>query len=192
MKKHDEAWRGFYYTALRICGGRYLTMLDDGAEYDNCMQFFQAAADKSQPLEELNRWLGYIQATVINTGKTTDSIERTWVRPLFRPLDFPGELSKQDRYEDFLALVEILLLNEYPWAQDQQKLQRFTQSLVTLICSKNLGRYEEPGNEDLPAVGEKESPLIYQAWRWVGMTVKLNDINMRKLNPNTDDQTCKN
>lgn len=53
-------------------------------------EFIQACENKL-PLMKLNRWLGYIQGSLIQWGATTVEDERNWTRPLFRPLDFENE-----------------------------------------------------------------------------------------------------
>lgn len=75
-----------YYTSLEKCGLRYRQMSDDPF----IDEFLNKVREKF-PLMKLNRWLGYIQGTLIAQGKTTVEIERDWTRPLFRPLDFKND-----------------------------------------------------------------------------------------------------
>lgn len=95
----DEA----YYEALKQCGTRYLHMIIEHIElnyrdttfrtlelYEFIKEFRQGCSDRL-PLNKLNRWLGYIQGTLISLGLTTVEAERNWTRPLFRPLDFPEQ-----------------------------------------------------------------------------------------------------
>jgi hypothetical protein len=88
--KHD------YYSALHACAERYRDMqLEAKTPRDDklwlfTMEFMFGCRDRL-PLMKLNRWLGYIQASLIQRGYTTVEAERDWTRPLFRPLDFPGE-----------------------------------------------------------------------------------------------------
>ncbi len=97
-----------YHAALLKCGERYKSMLDsliddntylgwDGSnatsESANALwlfvdEFIQGCVD-GLPLMKLNRWLGYIQGSLIQWEITTVQAERDWTRPLFRPLDFP-------------------------------------------------------------------------------------------------------
>lgn len=75
-----------YYESLEKCGLRYKRM--------SCDPFIDVFLDKVRqrfPLMKLNRWLGYIQGTLISEGKTSVEKERDWTRPLFRPLDFINE-----------------------------------------------------------------------------------------------------
>lgn len=94
-----------YYQALLKCGERYVSMLNkfivdneywgwDKTTSQNASElwmfigeFIQGCNDKL-PLMKLNRWLGYIQGTLIQWEITTVQAERDWTRPLFRPLDF--------------------------------------------------------------------------------------------------------
>lgn len=89
-----------YYEALEMCYQRYYNMLDDMRYWDggpeveklaNFLQEFRAGIKKHLPLNKLNRWLGYIQGTLITMEETTVEAERNWTRPLFRLLDFPEE-----------------------------------------------------------------------------------------------------
>jgi predicted NAD-dependent protein-ADP-ribosyltransferase YbiA (DUF1768 family) len=88
---HDAAYR----IALRACGERYLGMATETLPGrllgigDFIQEFLDGCAE--MPLCKLNRWLGYIQGTLITHGFTTVTAERDWSRPLFRPLDYPGE-----------------------------------------------------------------------------------------------------
>lgn len=89
-----------YYIALLDCGYRYKEMLLDYIEerissrsiqlYD-LLTFIIEYNDGCQnklPLMKLNRWLGYIQGTMIHLGITNVETERNWTRPLFKHLDF--------------------------------------------------------------------------------------------------------
>lgn len=96
-----------YYSALAACAERYLNMIkvaiDDNdywgwskSTFERSQAFdlmifigeFQREIQNRMPLNKLNRWLGYIQGTLIAWGKTTVNEERDWTRPLFRPLDY--------------------------------------------------------------------------------------------------------
>lgn len=87
-----------YYSALHKCAERYRDMqLEAGvpaydATWKFTMEFMFGCRDRL-PLMKLNRWLGYIQAVLIQKGFTTVEAERDWTRPLFRPLDFPNTLA---------------------------------------------------------------------------------------------------
>lgn len=94
--KENESIEDQYYTALEICINRYADMLNQYggiATIDSDLQFIdtfnQGLADRL-PLMKLNRWIGFIQGTVIRLGLTTVENERDFTRPLFRPLDFGG------------------------------------------------------------------------------------------------------
>lgn len=95
-----------YYQALLTCGQRYQSLLDTYID-DNDYWSWNAKASRSEacdlrkfinefiegcdnklPLMKLNRWLGYIQGSLIQWEITTVQTERDWTRPLFRPLDF--------------------------------------------------------------------------------------------------------
>lgn len=85
-----------YYEALRECARRYhLMQFGAGIPDSDPLRVFTAALDQGcrdrLPIPKLCRWLGYIQGVLIERGFTTVEIERDWTRPLFRPLDFPGE-----------------------------------------------------------------------------------------------------
>ena len=112
-RKMLESAMDEYYDALIQCGVRYKDMLntrisDDlywgykslSYTYSEEMslskfiyEFIQGCKD-GLPLMKLNRWLGYIQGTLIAWGITTVQAERDWTRPLFRKLDF-GELAER-------------------------------------------------------------------------------------------------
>lgn len=99
-----------YHEALLKCGERYNDMLNKfivDNEYwgwDKTLatsqnasalwmfigEFIQGCNDKL-PLMKLNRWLGYIQGSLIQWEITTVQAERDWTRPLFRHLDFPDK-----------------------------------------------------------------------------------------------------
>lgn len=81
-----------YYAALVSCGVRYFNMIVHDENRDEDLMefiklFLKGCADKL-PLMKLNRWLGYIQGTLIAQNYTTVQEERDWTRPYFRPLDF--------------------------------------------------------------------------------------------------------
>ena len=96
-----------YYLALQKCGWRYRSQLamyicDNNycgwqsakANYAEAEklerfinEFIKGCTDKL-PLMKLNRWLGYIQGTLISWDVTSVQTERDWTRPLFRHLDF--------------------------------------------------------------------------------------------------------
>jgi len=78
-----------YYEALQDCGDRYVKMANPNQELRSFVREFQDGVMQRMPLMKLNRWLGYIQGTLIAEGKTTVDAEREWTRPKFRPLDFP-------------------------------------------------------------------------------------------------------
>lgn len=90
-----------YYNALMICSERYENMLASyhywcdnwTAEDQKLWMFigdtFHCGIEDRLPLMKLNRWLGYIQANLIQRGCTTVEAERNWTRLLFRHLDFP-------------------------------------------------------------------------------------------------------
>lgn len=94
-----------YYTALHTCGLRYQEMLKDyitankywgwpcvshtaAEDLWTFIQEFIHGCESVLPLNKLNRWLGYIQGTLIALEVTTVQTERDWTRPLFRPLDY--------------------------------------------------------------------------------------------------------
>lgn len=96
-----------YYQALLKCGERYVSMLNKfivDNEYwgwnkspatveqaSDLWMFigeFISGCQNRLPLMKLNRWLGYIQGSLIQWEITTVQDERDWTRPLFRPLDF--------------------------------------------------------------------------------------------------------
>jgi hypothetical protein len=81
-----------YYTYLIACGVRYFNMQVRNDERDvDLMEFtklFIKECVSKLPLMKLNRWLGYIQGTLIAQNYTTVQEERDWTRPYFRPLDF--------------------------------------------------------------------------------------------------------
>ena len=63
----------------------------DALDLNSFLTEFIVGCNNELPLMKLNRWLGYIQGSIIQWGLTTVQIERDWTRPLFRPLDFPEE-----------------------------------------------------------------------------------------------------
>lgn len=75
-----------YRMALHTCFARYRDMADAGSEL---LRFINEALIEGHLLSvcKLNRWLGYVQGTLIAQGKTTVQIERDWTRPCFKPLD---------------------------------------------------------------------------------------------------------
>ena len=96
-----------YYQALLKCSKRYFYMIDgyigdimywgwdkgnatlsQAEELRDFIILFGQSIDDKLPLLKLNRWLGYIQGSLIQWGITTVEAERDWTRPLFRPLDF--------------------------------------------------------------------------------------------------------
>lgn len=86
-----------YYESLMQCSLRYNAMVLDNhwdvkqsvdSEFKEFLTLFQDGVRDQLPLMKLNRWLGYIQGTLITLGYTTVEAERDWTRPLFRPLDF--------------------------------------------------------------------------------------------------------
>jgi hypothetical protein len=79
--RKDSERRDAYYSALSDCADRYETWTN--------VDWFRVGIDARLPLEKLNRWLGFLQGTVIAEGHTTVDAERDWTRPLFHPLDFP-------------------------------------------------------------------------------------------------------
>ena len=98
-----------YYQALLKCGHRYQSLLDEYID-DNDYWEWKTAATRSEaielrrfideyikgcdnqlPLMKLNRWLGYIQGSLIQWKVTSVQAERDWTRPLFRHLDFGSD-----------------------------------------------------------------------------------------------------
>lgn len=77
-----------YREALAACADRYeLMVAEDDPDLRAFIRDFQERV-RDYPLMKLNRWLGYIQGSLISSGVTTIAAERDWTRPLFRPLDF--------------------------------------------------------------------------------------------------------
>jgi predicted XRE-type DNA-binding protein len=92
-----EEYESHYYSVLMECNARYRTMMEE-SKIENILDsdlyrfnelFFVGIAADKLPIPKLCRWLGFIQAGVIQLGLTTVEQERDWSRPLFRPLDFP-------------------------------------------------------------------------------------------------------
>ena len=96
-----------YYSALYKCSDRYFHMIDGYigdimyrgwdkgnatlSQAEKLRDFIislEQSIDNKLPLLKLNRWLGYIQGSLIQWEITTVEAERDWTRPLFRPLDF--------------------------------------------------------------------------------------------------------
>lgn len=95
-----------YYQALIKCADRYQKRLDEywsdcvywgfektpnSKQVDDLRNFVRLLKDscnQNYPLMKLNRWLGYIQGTMISWGLTTVETERDWSRSLFKHLDF--------------------------------------------------------------------------------------------------------
>ena len=95
-----------YYQALLKCGQRYMKLIDEyidnhdywgwigKAKRNEVIELrkfifdFIEGCENNLPLMKLNRWLGYIQGSLIQWGITSVQTERDWTRPLFRPLDF--------------------------------------------------------------------------------------------------------
>ena len=96
-----------YYESLTKCGVRYLNMLDNFIDDNNyygwnnsktssenaCslwlfIKEFIQGCENHLSLMKLNRWLGYIQGSLIQWEITTVQKERDWSRPLFKHLDF--------------------------------------------------------------------------------------------------------
>jgi hypothetical protein len=99
-----------YYQALIKCGDRYRELLrnyiddndywgwnnqkassTDARNLNTFLTEFIVGCNNKMPLMKLNRWLGYIQGSLIQWEVTTVENERNWTRPLFRPLDFDDE-----------------------------------------------------------------------------------------------------
>lgn len=98
-----------YYDALSKCGERYRDMLSvyidqneywgwtahptstDAKELKSFIAEFIAGCANQMPLMKLNRWLGYIQGSLIQWKITSVQVERDWTRPLFRPMDYDDE-----------------------------------------------------------------------------------------------------
>jgi hypothetical protein len=99
-----------YYEALAKCGKRYRDMLSvyvdnndywgwpssditstDARNLNTFLTEFITGCENKMPLMKLNRWLGYIQGSLIQWKVTTVERERNWTRPLFRPLDYDDE-----------------------------------------------------------------------------------------------------
>lgn len=99
----DSAADDRYYAALAHCAVRYRRLLNQVQAASNppaalalaafIREFNDAIFDRA-PLYKLNRWLGYIQGTLIHLGVTTVEAERDYTRPLFRPLDFPPQVQQ--------------------------------------------------------------------------------------------------
>lgn len=93
-----------YYQALSICSERYSDIISDKLSddeywgnshyYEQLQKLrlfnldFKASVYNRDPLMKLNRWLGYIQGTLIAYELTTVQAERDFTRPLFQRLDF--------------------------------------------------------------------------------------------------------
>lgn len=58
-------------------------------ELESFLDQFKRGVEARDPLNKLNRWLGYIQGRLIAEELTDVETERNWSRPLFQPLDFP-------------------------------------------------------------------------------------------------------
>ena len=114
-----------YYEALTKCGKRYITMLNNVIEVNNhygwhrskaasesvygllrFVQEFTQGCENKLPLMKLNRWLGYIQGSLIQWEMTTVEKERNWTRPLFRHLDFNAGMVESVDAEDSKSFVE--------------------------------------------------------------------------------------
>ena len=76
-----------YYDAVLVCAERYAIIARQYGYAD--LVNFLSEFNRKVPLMKLNRWLGYVQGTLISRGVLTVEMERNWTRPLFRPLDFP-------------------------------------------------------------------------------------------------------
>ena len=96
----------YYYSLLR-CGWRYRSLLetyivdndywswqeartsrDEAIKLKSFIQEFLDGCRDNLPLMKLNRWLGYIQGSLIQWRITSVEAERNWTRPLFKNLDF--------------------------------------------------------------------------------------------------------
>jgi hypothetical protein len=75
------------------------------SELHEFLQEFHDGVINEAPLCKLNRWLGYIQAVLIERGVTTVKAERDWTRPLFRPLDFPKNEIAQLNRDSFSYMI---------------------------------------------------------------------------------------
>jgi hypothetical protein len=84
-----------YYDSLEKCGERYEEMAKD-LEVLNFVQEFRKGIKEHLPVAKLNRWLCYIQGTLIANGRTTVEEERIWTRPFFKPLDYPDFFRIED------------------------------------------------------------------------------------------------
>lgn len=80
-----------YRDALRECGLRYQSMCHTSSVDILLTDFVEYFLEQipTMPLCKLNRWLGFIQGTLIAMGITSVEAERDWTRPLFHPLDYP-------------------------------------------------------------------------------------------------------
>ncbi len=83
MKQFSPEWIAAYYDAIMACVERYRGMTNRPDVLDFLEEF-----NREVPLLKLDRWLGYVQGVLIESGATTVADERNWTRPLFRPLDF--------------------------------------------------------------------------------------------------------
>lgn len=80
-----------YHLAVRDVVRRYQDIATGDAALEAFMAETVEACGAGQPICKLNRWLGYIQGTLIARGFLSVQGERDATRPLFRPLDFPEE-----------------------------------------------------------------------------------------------------
>lgn len=89
-----------YYEALKSLVGRYKSMASNLKDYTlvEFIREFDEAIWARLSLMKLNRWLGYIQGTLIAAGATTVEDERDFTRPIFRPLDFPLDFPTEQGY----------------------------------------------------------------------------------------------
>lgn len=81
--KHDnEAPHADWQLVFKCLFERYREMTKDTELKEFCELSIQKI-DKF-PLSKINRWLGYVQGTVIAEGCTTVEKERNYTRPLFK------------------------------------------------------------------------------------------------------------
>jgi hypothetical protein len=90
------------------CAERYAAM-SEGLDIHSFISVQFASGIKGRlPLYKLNRWLGFIQGTLIALSITTVEMERNWSRPLFAPLDaLLSRLPSADRLAQCEASLSI-------------------------------------------------------------------------------------
>jgi len=69
----------------------------------NLKTLVNAASSKELPIDKVSRWLGFIQAHLINTGQTTVGEQRDYTRPLFHAayradgIEVPPTIGKKEK-----------------------------------------------------------------------------------------------